>query len=299
MGGAPAHVGGDRGRRRGALHVRRHRLARADALRPAAPRPARDALARRAARAGRDARVAARRHVPVLQRPGDGRAAVEHRRRDRLRRARLGADLPRGGDARAPARDAEVHPLPAARRRRRCRRSRPCSAAFGTNAAISDFLDGQRTVDAANDISHGRREPVRLAARAAGRARPRARARLRRDERDARRPAHALHGRAGDHHRRAADPAVRRAAAGRAVLLADHARAAVHRAAGRAACRRPGARAARSRGRARPSCASSAPARRRSAAASPSRSPSRSPSPRRRRRPSPSASARKRKRKRR
>ena len=26
-------------------------------------------------------------------------------------------------------------------------------AAFGTNAAISDFLDGQRTVDAANDIS--------------------------------------------------------------------------------------------------------------------------------------------------
>ena len=53
-----------------------------------------------------------------------------------------------------------------------------------------------------------------------GRARAGARAGHDQPERDARRPADALHGRARDHHRRAPGPALRRPAAGGAVLLA-------------------------------------------------------------------------------
>ena len=68
---------------------------------------------------------------------------------------------------RAPARDAEVHPLPAARRRRAAGDLDASLSAFGTNAAISDFLGGERTVDAADDITTSGLQPVRLAARAA------------------------------------------------------------------------------------------------------------------------------------
>ena len=138
---------------------------------------------------------------------------------------------------------------------------------------------------------------VRVAARPAGRARARARARLGRPERDARRPAHALHGRAGDHHRRAPGPAVRRPAAGGAVLLAADAGAALQR----ALARRPAARVAHRQRRAVADLgggARAAPARR-------GREPWRGLRARcgraraGGRRGSPSASARKRKRKRR
>ena len=153
VGGAAAQ---GRRRRRGyrrRLHVRRHRLARADLLRPPAPRRAGDAHAGAGARPGRRAPVAADRHVPVLRRPRARGRRLEHRGGDRVPRARLGADLPGERRPRAPARAAEADRMAAARRRRAAG-DLDDSPSVGTTLAISDFLGGYyRTVDAASDIS--------------------------------------------------------------------------------------------------------------------------------------------------
>ena len=286
----------------GAVHLRRHRLAPADALRPAAPRAARVARRARPSPGPIGAlRVAARsRTLEYYDDHALGVLLSSVMVAHRLRRARLGAHLPRGRDARPPARVPAAARLPAARRRHPAGRSRRRSRALGTNLAIKDFLDGPRTVDAADDVSANGLTRLRPAARAARRARPRARARVRVAQRDARRPAHPLHGRAGDDHRRAARSCRSAAAAGRAVLLAAHARVSCSPAAGRAGRRRRGGRATPSRGRAsaeireqRAARGGRAPRRDvRAAGRRPSRSRSAAG-------PSPSASARKRKRKRR
>src|SRR5215212_4894351 len=218
VGGAAAQGRRRRGGDRRPLHVRRDGLARADPVRPAAPRRAGDAHARPGARPRRRPPVVADRHVPVLRRPRAHRHRLERHRRDRVPRARVGAHVPRRGGPRAPARTAEADRLAAAGRRR----------------AAGDLDDPLVRRHVAGDLrlprrgSHGRRglghqlqrpRAVRPAARVARRAGAGARDRLRLAQRDARGAAHPLHGGARHHHRRPADPALRRAAARRAVLL--------------------------------------------------------------------------------
>ena len=173
---------------------------------------------------------------------------------------------------------------------------------IGTSAEISSFLDGARTVDRAR--RHRRLDRARH--RAADRHprhpgdRPRvarARARLGRDlpQRDARRAAHPLHGRAR-HHLRRADRAADPSARCRSCRRSGSARwRCCSPAAGPTGCRPPGSRARRSRGRRsrRPRGAR----RKQAGPARPSRSPI--PSPRRRRgdgRAHPSSRKKKRKR---
>ena len=98
---------------------------------------------------------------------------------------------------------------------------------IATIMAVGEFLDGPRTVEDADVITESgllvTAQLVNLPGLLALAARPGAHL----PERHARGPAHALHGRAGDHHRRAAGVPARLPAADRAVLLAVHARDAV------------------------------------------------------------------------
>ena len=190
--------------------------------------------------------------------------ALERRRRARLPRARLGADLPRGA-RRAPAgpsfprsivylplvgavapgaldaccrsigTNARDQRLPRRRRGRSTRRSDITPSGLGLFAQLLG-LPGALALALAIVLISLNAMRVGLLTR--------------------------FMGVLGHHHRRAADPAVRRAAAGRPVLLAADARRPLPRPLAERQPARVAHRQAPSRGRPRPSCASSARRRR-------------------------------------